>query len=442
MLKLSELFKSKITIGKVLILSTNKSLTHEYRAGFTFFRGNFNFILSILERRLDFKFSDVRKLFKYYPTIFTLDDGLLNHRISFLMNLGYSKYELKDIIISNGRCIFYDDTKFLKLKNFFTLSLGMSTRDFCSLTAKHQRIINLSLNDSIGTLPFTMYCYNSLINIIILVVKVDHLRDETLWNISNERLCEIITFAPGILTTPASTTEQLWTYLNKDLGMDDELIRALIDDYPGFLRVNKETIALKVEYVVVSEMLLMASRSNLLGVKEGVKEVHGRDDKRDVKMSLIKKIFNSMASKILTKAGMAFTCSLERLQSRLQYVSNTKICPNFVNSDEDSGDIQQHPDAGFITNALSLKKGAPMWIKPKVENSFDIDDPHIDGIMFLTSILSYESVLELIEEWEKIDRNGLLSSLPAPPLYCFLYSETKFNKWLHTIPRSYKRKTI
>jgi hypothetical protein len=68
------------------------------------------------------------------------------------MNLGYSKYELKDIIISNGRCIFYDDTKFLKLKNFFTLSLGMSTREFCSLTTKHQRIINLSLNDSLGTI--------------------------------------------------------------------------------------------------------------------------------------------------------------------------------------------------------------------------------------------------------------------------------------------------
>lgn len=122
------------------------------RAGFTFFRGNFNFILSILERRLDFKFSDTRHLFKYYPTIFTLDDGLLNHRISFLMNLGYSKYELKKIILSNGRCVFYDDSKFLKLKDFFVSSLGMSTREFCSLTTKHQRIISLSLNDSLGTI--------------------------------------------------------------------------------------------------------------------------------------------------------------------------------------------------------------------------------------------------------------------------------------------------
>lgn len=266
-------------------------------------------------------------------------------------------------------------------------------------------------------------------------MKVDHLRNDTLWNISNERLCEMITFAPGILTTPASTTEQLWTYLDNHLEMDNELIRALIDDYPGFLRVNKETLALKVEYVVISELMLMASRSNLLDIK--VK--YENDDQRDVKMSLIKKLFNSMASKILAKAGMAFTCSLERLQSRLLYVANTKICPNLVSSDEDDiGDI--HPDAEFITKALSLRNGAPIWAKPKVANSLEIHDPHIDGIIHLTSILSYESILELTEEWEKINRTGLLSSLPAPPSYCFLYTETKFNKWLHTIPRSYKRK--
>ena len=119
------------------------------RTAYTFFRGNFNFILSILERRLDFKFGDLRKLFKYYPTIFTMDDGLLNHRISFLINLGYSKYELREMIVSSGRCIFYDDTKFINLKNFFT-SIGMSTREFCTLTTKHPRIISLSLNGSLG----------------------------------------------------------------------------------------------------------------------------------------------------------------------------------------------------------------------------------------------------------------------------------------------------
>ena len=119
------------------------------RPAYTFFRGNFNFILSVLERRLDFKLADLRKLFKYYPTIFTMNDGLVNHRISFLMNLGYTKYELKEMIISSGRCIFYDDSKFINLKNLFT-SMGMSTREYCALTTKHPRIVTLSLNGSLG----------------------------------------------------------------------------------------------------------------------------------------------------------------------------------------------------------------------------------------------------------------------------------------------------
>ena len=46
--------------------------------------------------------------------------------------------------------------------------------------------------------------------------------------------------------------------------MDNDSIREFIDDYPGYLRVNKETLALKIDYIVISEILLMAYRSNLL----------------------------------------------------------------------------------------------------------------------------------------------------------------------------------
>jgi len=350
------------------------------------------------------------------------------------MHLGYSKYELKDIILSSGRCIFYDDSKFLKLKNFFLSSLGMTTREFCSLTSKHQRIISLSLNDSLGiSLSFQLYLYHYF---LLLAVKVDHLRNDTIWNISNERLCEIIKFAPGILTTPASTTEQLWSYLDEDLRMDNNLIRAFIDDYPGFLRVNKETLALKVEYVVISEILLMACRSDVL---ESDMNEQFENEMRDVKLNLLRNLFTSMAAKILAKSGMAFTCSLERLQSRLLFVSNSKICPNLVSNDEDdNGEVIEHPNAKLVINILSLKKDKPMWLSNNL--NCNIDDPHINGIMLLTSILSYESVLELVKEWEQIDRTGQLSSLPAPPSYCFLYTESKFNKWLYTIPRSYRKK--
>lgn len=218
--------------------------------------------------------------------------------------------------------------------------------------------------------------------------------------------------------------------------MDNNLIREFIDNYPGFLRVNKQTLALKVEYVVISEILLMACRSDVL--ESDVNEQY-ENEMLDVKVNLLRKLFTSMAARILVKSGMAFTCSLERLQSRLLFVSSTKICPNLVNNDEDdNGEVIEHSNAKLVMNTLSLKKDKPMWLSNNL--NFNIDDPHINGIMLLTSILSYESVLELVKEWEQIDRTGQLSSLPAPPSYCFLYTESKFNKWLYTIPRLYRKK--
>lgn len=260
-------------------------------------------------------------------------------------------------------------------------------------------------------------------------MKADHLRNETLWNISKERLCEIITFAPGILTTPASTTEQLWSYLDKDLKMDNDLIRSFIKNYPGYLRVNKETLALKVEYVVISEILLMASRSDLLVPNININKQY-ENKMKDTKLNVLRKLFTSMASKILEKSGMAFTCSLERIESRLLFVLNTKICPNLVDEENNDGDETQHPDAQFMVNTLTLKQGKPMWLLNKSQGSFEDHDPHIDGISFLKSVLSYERIVELLDEWEQINISGMLSSLPAPPSYCFLYTESKFKKWI------------
>lgn len=212
--------------------------------------------------------------------------------------------------------------------------------------------------------------------------------------------------------------------------MDNDSIRKFIDDYPGYLRVNKETLAVKIDYIVISEILLMAYRSNLLALNIN------ENDTNDKKISLLSKLFKSMARRMLEKSGLAFTCSMERLQSRLLFISKKIV--HAKNSDDNCNDYEeevahevQHPYENFISDSITLKEGAPMWHKSNETSIFyEIENPHIEGITFLASILTDESILLLKEEWEQVLSKSLMSLLPAPPLHSFLYSETKFNNWL------------
>jgi len=212
--------------------------------------------------------------------------------------------------------------------------------------------------------------------------------------------------------------------------MDNDSIREFIDDYPGYLRVNKETLALKIDYIVISEILLMAYRSNLLDYDI---DKNYENNMNDLKISILDKLFKSMARRILEKSGLAFTCSMERLQSRLLFISKKDIYRNNNNDDNNNNNEDnniQHSYANLLSNSITLKEGIPIWHKKKTSTFYEIENHHIDGITFLSSILTYENILFLKEEWEQILSKSLMSLLPAPPLHSFLYSETKFNKWL------------
>ena len=215
--------------------------------------------------------------------------------------------------------------------------------------------------------------------------------------------------------------------------MDNDSIRKFIDDYPGYLRVNKETLAVKIDYIVISEILLMAYRSNLLG--SNINE----NNTNDKKISLLSKLFKSMARRMLEKSGLAFTCSMERLQSRLLFILKKELYikneVNNINDDdnneeEETGDEIQQLYANFLSNSITLNKGIPMWNKNNTNTIDNCESSHIDGINFLASLLTYDDILLLKEEWENIIRKSQLSLLPAPPLHSFLYTETKFSNWL------------
>ena len=212
--------------------------------------------------------------------------------------------------------------------------------------------------------------------------------------------------------------------------MDNDSIREFIDVYPGYLRVNKETLALKIDYIVVSELLLMAYRLDLIGPDNINKKYE--NDKIEMKISLVGELFKSMARRMLEKSGLAFTCSMERLQSRLLFISKKDIYRNNNNDDNNNNEDNniQHSYANFLSNSITLKEGIPIWHKKNTSTFYEIENHHIDGITFLSSILTYENILFLKEEWEQILSKSLMSLLPAPPLHSFLYSETKFNKWL------------
>ena len=96
-------------------------------------------------------------------------------------SMGYTKAQLTLFLRKNPRSVFYSERRFEALRAYFATRLALDNPLFCSVTSRHPRLINVSLNTT-------------------LAPKVAHLRDPTLWGLDDAAMRKVALQYPSVLT--------------------------------------------------------------------------------------------------------------------------------------------------------------------------------------------------------------------------------------------------
>jgi hypothetical protein len=436
----------------------------------TLFRGSFPLIVAILEDPvyLGLNRNQVKTVFEYYPTVFTLDEAFLRKRFKFLLSrkIGYSVSELRSMLLTNGRALFYDEDRYLEKMKFFVKKLGLTTREFCKLTSQEPRLITAALNDTI-------------------VAKTHHLMSDDAWGLNHTEIKPLLLTSPTILTTPVNTTASLFLYLTNDLNMTPQQARYSVMKYPGFLKTNSKSLARKLQFLVAVEAVMktcLLEDAYLFNVNEGgplariyagIGDVGSVFANEEEVIIALEQVLVQVAALLLAQCGIVFTFSDARISERLLLTARTKYlgrrAQHFYDKDkdlettvlmhesdaneEDSGeDIEKilaqvaghfHNSNGYV-DGRSVSLTSPPWPE------FDIDtfDNESKGRIEQENTSFYRHlaralvevvgaracalvILEAAQSRSTItDRGVLTRMLPIPPQQAVTYAKEKFEKWL------------
>lgn len=300
------LFADKVKTAKSVLMRVLKLTEQEYAAGVkrislqtnnkmgTLFRGNFPFIVASLREMAGFQQQDLTFLFNNYPTIFTLDYRTVANHLEFLRyTVGYSQEQLRLLLLRNCRSALCGQERALALMSFFETELSTSSQEFCELTVAHPRLFGVSLQNT-------------------LIPKMNHMLDETSWGLSRDRLSDLIQRAPSILTTPATTTQQLWDYLHLQLHLSKDDCQDIVRKYPNLLRVNVKSLGPKLCSLALAELALLAKQHSL-ALCEPTKSPAADTTFQKIAQQL----YSQVAAALLKRAPVALTCSLDRIEARM-----------------------------------------------------------------------------------------------------------------------------
>jgi len=276
----------------------------------TLFRGSLPLIVASLKdsAMVGLSREDMRRVFSYYPTLFTLDEGYLARRLRHLREVcGYSAPQLRRMLLSNPRALLYDQDRYQELKGFFEKSVGLSSDEFCELTSQPtgSRLITASHNT--------------------IASKTSHLTNTDTWGLSRRTLRELVVAFPTIMTTPVDTTARLWTYLHDVLHISPDNIRQCAVKYPGFLRSNPTSLTRKLEYMVAFQALLQAmllewSADGGSGSGSG----SGFFSTEEELVLAVEQVLVQVAALLMSQVSIIFTFSDARIASRLLEVAAVK----------------------------------------------------------------------------------------------------------------------
>ena len=188
--------------------------------------------------------AELRSLWRTYPTIFTLDEGLVAARLKSLQgpDVGYSAQQVKRILVDSGRPIFYHVSRHATMLGFLQSRVGLTRRQATELCARETRLISVSLEQTIGP-KWAQLCGPG-----------------SKWGLGVNKTRDAILTYPTILTTPPSTTQALWEYLTEDLQWKPEQAQHWAGANPGVFRINaRRSVAPKVALVLAAELFTTAS---------------------------------------------------------------------------------------------------------------------------------------------------------------------------------------
>jgi len=435
----------------------------------TLFRGSLPLIVATLKDPtiVGLSRAQLRQVFLYYPTLYSLDEGYLARRLRHLRNRGYSPDHLKNMLLMNPRSVLYDQRKYQELECFLKKSIGLTTSEFCEVTSRESRLISASFNETV-------------------VAKMNHLLDT--WGLPKKTLKGLVLVFPTILTTPVGTTSRLWNYLHDSLLMSAEEIRQCAIKYPGFLRSNPESLTRKLEYLVVFQALVKGmvlvhrlDTQTKLGVAK--ESAHHQDllsrygdgtgpgamfrDESEL-ATAVAHVLRSVAALLVRQNSIIFTFSDARISMRLleaTAVKHPEIC-----REQDVEDGEEEPwregVGAFRAEILKQKlqdiaahlrqtKGShvqsPPWPAPEadssdmscVQPSVATHELHVSCTQdtyprlaqALVSVAGTRPCALLVLEAAQVrdvigDRGRLSTLLPVSPQQAVSYARPKFDKWL------------
>ena len=346
------------------------------------FRGSFPFIVASLRDYAGLSTSDLSFIFVNYPTFFTLDYRTVNSHLSVLRDtFGYSKEQMRLLLLGNCRTALCGREKAVALMSFFQTELGISAAEFREMTVAHPRLLCVSIART-------------------LQPKVDHLLDAKRWDISRPRLTDLIRRAPSVLTTPAATTRQLWYFLHNELGLTKEESQDIVRKYPNLLRVNAQMLDTKLRSLTLAQLHLLAE-------ERGLYLLHVDEPPSTAKRAFRKisqQLYADVASALLQRAPVALTCSLERIEGRMQAMG-----------------------AAAGLGAASLCETSTLSLQSESKNGCVGAK---GGVLSLSVLLNnrFGLLKALTKEWEHSTLSG--DTFPVPP-HIITVSEKKFKALLH-----------
>lgn len=468
-----DMFVGPVKSSKSVIMRMLGVSDDEYMAGLkkiqkqtnnkpgTLFRGSFPLIVASLKDSTLVGLSrrELRTVFLYYPTLFTLDEGYVARRLRYLRGpTGYTAEELKRMLLSNPRSILYDQDSYKALKCFFKKEVGLVT-EFCEVTSRESRLVSTSLKT--------------------LASKTDHLRKT--WKLSKAQIRKLVLCCPTVLTTPQETTARLYEYLHTTLRMPTDAVRDCVVKYPGFLRSNPTSLTRRLEYVVAVQVCmkvlllkLSADRDECrVGMARGAQRISPRFVEKSTFFSnhedlveAVDQVLLRLASLLVAQSGIVFTFSDERLSSRLMTAAAYKHGRSLQayygdddyaereneswQSERDDSDFQTRNSQYFRekfgavaddmrANGIILSR--TLWplasgeTSDTIEGTAQVHSIYRPLAKALVQVIGARACAMLVFEAVQVrktigDRGQLTRLLPFPPQQTIMYAEGKFEKWL------------
>ena len=296
----------------------------------------------------------------------------------------YSCEQLKKVCIENSRFLLHSESRYVELRTYFRETLQLDDDQFCYITAKFPRLLSVSL--------------------ATIRSKIDHMTDSNAWRISAEDLKHLVLIAPTILTTPRTTTEGLYRYLDEVLGFSPSAVAIFIRKYPGFLRVNPRTVERNVDYLVLCELVLIFFMNNVLPIDTsgvysscGDHNGSGEIERSTILSENIRALYRDLGGQLLLTAGLSCTCSLERIADRVDRTTEALLRTN------DVGNVDR--------NIEYIKSGLFRAIRSRADrrqsSNEKADDNLVWSVGFIENLVSARSA----RGSERVEEMGPLLSL-------------------------------